>query len=316
MALIQNGLHKVQDGAGVLELRAEADRSIRVTRIRECGPCDAARYIEATIDRKSVAYFRCAYPDSTFHSASDIAMNEPLSQITPDGQIRHLAINIFDFMRDYGVPITYPVAEGQVFRIEVIAGSTVDVEYDLFDAGDVPKTEINGTESSEFLYIERGSNPAAMVAGITQYMIVDSITPAQFPDFPFEGVAGAKSTFEIYGIIGQPSMEFVATPAEGFTTARLQLIHDREILLDPDRVGLQFLGNALSDVVGTSFERINSVVGHNCNPLDRPLMFNPPLKFEPGSELNTIVTFRAPTAAACLTTNSIDVGYILKETKA
>jgi len=316
MTLIQNGLHKVQDGVGTLELRAEADTSLRVTRIRECGPCDATRYVELTIDRKSVGYFRCAYPDVDMHSASDIAMNEVLSQYVPGGQIRHLCINIFDWMREYGVPITYPVAEGQTFRVTIIAGTQIDVEYDLFEAGDVAATELNGTESNEFLYIERGSNPAAIVAGTTQYEIVDSITPATFPDFPFEGIAGAKSTFEIYGIIGQPSMERVVAPGLGWCTDRLQLIHDREIMLDPDRVGIQFLGNAAYAVVGRSNYRINSVVGHNANPLDRPLMFNPPLKFEPGAELNTIVTFTGAAAAACLEVNALDVGYILKETRA
>lgn len=313
MALRQNGLHKVQEGAGTLALTAEADRSIRVTRIRECGPCDANRYVELTINRKSVGYFRCSYPDNEGRSMSDIAMNDPIWELAAGDLTRQLAVNIFDWMKQYGQPITYPVAEGQTFRIDIIAGTVIDVEYDLYDAGDVVETEMNGTESNEFLYIERGSNAAALVAGIAQHMIVNSITPATFPDFPFQGVAGAKSTFEIYGIIGQPSMEFVA--ALSWCTDRLQLVHNREIFLDPDRIGLQFLGDAARAVPGFNVNRVNSVVGHNATPLDVPLMFNPPLRFEPGDELNTIVTFTAAVAGVPAALLALDVGYILKETK-
>jgi len=316
MSLIRNGLHKVQEGAGELALTAEAGTSLRVVRIRECGPKDPARYIEVTIERKSVGYFRCAYPDAASHSASDITMNQPNEPIITGVQGRRLAYNIFDWMTLYGQPITYPVAEGETFRIVIIAGTQIDVEYDLYEAGDVLATEMNGTKSKEFLYIERGSNPAAMAVGAVQYQIVNSITPPQFPDFPFEGIAGARSTFEMYGIIGQPSMEYAVAPLFSWCTDRLQLIHDREIMLDPDRVGLQFLGDVAAVVVGFNNHRINSVVGHNLNTLDRPLMFNPPLKFLPGSELNTHVTFTAPVAGIPVAVDAIDVGYILKETVA
>lgn len=314
MALIQNGLHKVQVGVGTLALRAEADTSLRVVRIRECGPCDVARYIELTINRKSVGHFRCAYPDANFFSASDIQMNQYLSAYDELAMWRRNAVNIFDWMTAYGVPFTYPVGEGETFRIDVIANQTVDVEYDLYDAADVLPTEINGIESNEFLYIERGTNAAAVLIGAVDTHLTQSITPAQFPDFPFGGVAGAKSTFEIYGIIGQPASVGDAVAQNG-TTERLQLIKDREILLDPDRNGLMFLGDVTSILAFFVNTRVCSVIGHHLNPNDRPLMFNPPLVFEPGSELNVIITFVAAVAATNIAAASFDVGFIMKETR-
>lgn len=305
MALKRQGMHKVQDGVGTLELHADAGESLRVTRIRANDLTCALEYIEPTIDRKTVGYFRITACDL----ASDILMNELVA--TP-----RCAVNIFDQLKARGRPLTFPVAEGQTFRIVGAADVIIDVEHDLFDSGDVAATEVNGTESPEFFYIERGSNAAEIAIGETEHRIINSITPGEFPDFPFEGVAGARSTFEVYGIIGQPVAVCDATPAFNGATERLRLVREREILMDPDREGLLFRGDATLAVAGTEYTRIDSVVGHNLNPLDLPLFFDEPLVFEPGSELAVFATFTAAIAATAIPINTLDVGFILKEIRA
>ena len=297
-------MHKVQDGAGTLALEAQAGQSLRVTRLRVNDPTAALNYVEPTIDRKTVGYFRA----SAAGAAADVLMNNVAA--TP-----RQAVNIFDQLKARDIPLTFPVAEGQVFRVPGLAAVIIDVEYDVFDAADVKADEMNGTDSDEFMYIERGTNAAVVAIGVAQYALDLSITPVEFPNFPFSGVVAAGRRVELHGIIGQPVAVCDATPAFNGATERLLLLQEREVIGDEDRAGLLFRGDGTVAVAGTYYTRIASVIGHNLDTNDLPLFFDPPLHFGAGEELNVIVTFGAVIAATAIPANTLDVGFILKEVR-
>ncbi|GAI94956.1 unnamed protein product, partial [marine sediment metagenome] len=150
------------------------------------------------------------------------------------------------------------------------------------------------------------------VAASGDYLMDESNSPAEFPDFPCGAVVPARHTIEILGLLGVP----IHNTLNAYSTF-VKLIKDREILFDEDRIGIPF--RAAFRAVGseeyrTEFSLIGSGVEcyttmSNAVKSD-PLMFDPPLRFVSGEELLVNVTF-AIVAPKTIAADTIDLAAIM-----
>ena len=148
-------------------------------------------------------------------------------------------------------------------------------------------------------------------------LIDTALTPSMFPDFPCAKVVPARHTIDLLGIFGSPFVD--ATSATNcFHTTFLKMIRDREVLFDQDRAGIPFDGEdqaADAIVYASNFSLIgpNTEILLNTNAITngQPLMFDPPLKFEAGQELNAYLSI-VKTGTHTYTDNVDDQGFILR----
>jgi len=283
------------------DLEAKTGESLRVKRI-ECIPSAADTYLTLSIDRVTVAFYRIKGKSGN-HLSSIVA--------------GYFKGNIMQFLNDCGINVTLPIAEGQVLTVQrANEAGNVMLIYDRFSAGDVKASDPNGTESKLYTFLQYakvGTTPVA--AG--DFAVDTSLTPAEFPDFPCGKTVPALHTIELLGIAGCP---FCNASAAGvyFASKFMKLIKDREVLFDPDRNGIPFDGEdatAPNPVYASVFSLIGSGAEVQIATTDvtkaDPLMFEPPLIFAAGQELNAYLTV-AKGGAAAWTNNYDDQAFILR----
>jgi len=102
-------------------------------------------------------------------------------RVTPTGHKTLLKL-----LWDLNIFKGYPVAEGQKFVIEGVGGTGALqlVEYEVWDAGDKTPDMENGSEATEYFFVNYG-RPRVTInyTGETRYEVPTS--PPEFPDFPF-----------------------------------------------------------------------------------------------------------------------------------
>jgi len=192
---------------------------------------------------------------------------------------------ILGLLRDIGAIAGYPVAEGETFMITGAkqAEAIQMVLYEIYDAGDQTSDMPNGSKATEYIFLNYGDSGAAI--NKTGDTIYDrSVSPAEFPDFPYGKDVPAKTEIDLIGILGS---DFAPKENDGTNyciTKYLKLIRERIVLFDEDRNGLLLyspfktaLGNV--DMVGEGV----SVIG-NYSSVDyrNPLIFPEPIVFRPG----------------------------------
>lgn len=205
--------------------------------------------------------------------------------------------NLMDKLVKRGLPFSYPIAEGQKLTCSVLDGiGTIQVLYDIYDAGDIRKDMPNGTQSKSFGFIQYLRESAVLDA--SGDMLLDtSITPAEYPDFPAGRVVPPKMTVKLHGIHASPVADF-ASSGNGFYTTYLKLIREREVLFDEDGLGIPFLGYA-SATGAADYKKVETIIGCGGEvgwptgdyKLDDPLWFDPPLEFASGEELLVYLTW-------------------------
>jgi len=281
-------------------LTAQAGESFRVKRI-ECVPSTNDTYLRVSVDQYLVAYYRIKGKSGnhlgTLHGA-------------------YLKGNIMEFLTSRGINVSIPVAEGQTISVSRYAETgNVMLVYDRYEAGDVKTTDPNGNLGKEYIFLQYASIGTTPTAS-GDAKLDTSLTPSEFPNFPCDAVVPANTTIELLGIAGAPFVDAEAGPA-GFATTYLKLLKDREILFDPDRLGIPFDAQnaaATADSYAANFSLIGpgteTLVNTNVITPGDPLMFTPPLVFPTGSELNaylTLVKTGAPTWGGLE-----DVAFILR----
>lgn len=202
-----------------------------------------------------------------------------------------------DWLMSKGINLAIPVAEGQQFTIDRGASDTGDVTvvYDMYDAGDILATLVNGTDSKEYHFIQYMTASAALESA-GDHLLDVSLSPGEFPDFPCGKVVPARTKIDILGIAGAPVSKGDA--GAGYTTSNyLKLVKDRETLFDEDRNGIPFFGT--DNTTGTAiYATLMSLIG-DCVSVGAdfadpgyglPLLFDPPLHFESGEELLVYMT--------------------------
>ncbi len=289
-------------GGGTLEARS--GESLRVRRI-EVVPSANDTYLTVTVDRVTVAFYRIKGKSGnhlgTLHGA-------------------YLRANIMEFLANAGINVSIPVPSGQTLGISRYAeAGNVIVVYDRYDAGDVKPTEPNGPESKEYTFLQYAKVGIAPTAS-GDAVVDTSLTPTEFPDFPCGKVVPADHVIEMLGIAGSPFVDGAAGPVS-FASTFIKLTKGREVLFDTDRLGIPFDGQnaaatALAYVGNFSLIGPGTEILVNTNiitPGD-PLLFDPPLVFPAGQELNVVLSV-IKTGAATWTDNVDDQTFILRVKK-
>lgn len=300
MLLQANMVKRITASAGG-DLEARSGESLRVRRI-ECIPSTTDSYITISVDRVTLAYYRVK--GKSGNHLSTILWS-------------HLKQNIMEFLTESGINVTIPIAEGQVLNVKRYAETgNVMLIYDRFSAGDIKAADPNGSESKIYTFLQYAKvSPAPTASG--DALIGVSLTPAEFPDFPCGKVVPPNHTIELLGIAGSPFVDGAAGPVS-FATSFMKLVKDREVLFDPDRNGIPFDGQAAA-ATALAYKANFSLIAPCTEILldssvitnGRPLMFDPPLRFEAGQELNAYLTV-VKTGAATWTDNVDDQLFILR----
>jgi len=283
-------------------LQADAGESFLIKTIYAGHTALATGYPVLRVDRKTVGCYRggaiginhLGSADDTYH-----------------------AQNLMKWLAEHGVNVSIPVAEGQTFTIER-SGNTGDVTvvYDIYGAGDITAAMPNGSDAKEFMFIQYMTTSAALAA-VGDHLLDVSLSPAEFPDFPCGRAVPPRHTIELLGLVGAPVSNGDA--ASGHTTSQyLKLIKDRETLFDEDRNGIPFIAG--ENLTSTAmYKTEHSLVG-DCGQvgadlsdpaLGVPLLFDPPLIFESGEELQVYLTC-SYAASGSIAVGEVRVGAILR----
>ncbi len=302
--LLQSNMIKRITASGGGDLEAKAGESLRVVGI-QCIPSTNDTYLTVRVDRVTTAYYRVKGK-----SGNHLGTN----------RVDYLKRNIMEFLARAGVNVTIPVAEGQTLNISRYTETgNVMVIYDRYSAGDVLASDANGSESNSITFLQYakiGTTPTAS----GDHKLDTAITPSEFPDFPCGKVVEARHTVEMLGVAGCPFANAEAGPAVWGTTF-MKFVKDREVLFDSDRNGIPFNAN-LTSATADSYGGVFSLIGPGTEILvdtniimpGDPLMFEPALRFEAGSELSvylSIVKTSTPTWDGIE-----DVAFILRDVRA
>lgn len=277
--LLQGNCVKRAYGGTSLSLEAKAGESFLV-KCLTCRPNSADEYLVLRVDRKTVGVYRV-------YGKGGNQLRGNSAEVYP--------MNLTDFLLKQGVNIAIPVAEGQTFSIDSINAATeIVVEFERYSAGDITAIMPNGSDSKEYTFLQyMTSSENLAVDG--DLLIDQSLSPAEFPDFPCGKVVPAKTTINMLGLVGNPkAYGFGGT---GIITTYVKLVKDREILFDPDRNGIPFRGQPSgghTDSYQTDFSLIGGCIDGKEDSqkadISFPLMFNPMLNFVSGEELLIYVT--------------------------
>lgn len=205
-----------------LKLEAKVGESLLVKGLY-FGALASGGFAEILIDRVSVGFFYIG----------DINANH-LEQF----QMATLLGNVFDRLVAKGLMEGYPVAEGQTFEVRPhTAGATVigNIVYEVHEAGDMAADMPNGSASTEFLFLNYGTNGSEIAIDATGTLGA-SRNPSEYPAFPFGDVVAAKHEVEILGFLLIDWKDALGNLNPNY--AFLKLIKDREILFDEDRQGI------------------------------------------------------------------------------
>lgn len=239
MALRQAGLIFRAEAAATLVITPRAGEAFRVRRIFASNPSAALQHVIVINDTARVGFFRIV-------GLGGSHLLNPRSQEVANN-VR--GCNLIDWMLKYNAFAGYPVVQGESLTLNLDTG-TADLFAiaDSYDAADVKSTELNGSKSQDVLYVNYGTNLAAITA--TGYNKVNSSrNPAEMVAFPFgnpgQGLvpSGRKAVIPVIG--GQAVARFVGAGATGQT----QYIRPRvgaspaQTIFDRNDVGIPFLGN-------------------------------------------------------------------------
>jgi len=276
MALKRSNEIKIVENASELSFKPDEGEAIRVKRIEVKG-ASAGDYASVYIGRAISGYFAVNF-NGFNHLAPDIA---GVSQK-----------NIFDVLAKKGIPLVYPVAEGESIKVELNnSADFIKIVYDVYDAADVKSDEPNGSKSKELTYIAYLTNADEWKTG-DYYTLDKMINPVEFPNFPVEPVP-SKAKMEVLGIMGVPLAvslgDGTATLGTSYTT-RFRIFYQRRVLFDPDRLGWLFKGDSSLTTTGTtkvySYDEVANEMPFVAEYNRRLKLLDPTLSFEAGEEAN------------------------------
>ena len=283
-----------------LVLTAGAGESFMVRDIRVSG-VDGA-YATFFIDTSTQGYFRT---DSE-------GLGNHLEYIRRSDRRK----TILGFLTDKGIFKGYPVQSGSKFTVKNTAPATMSIIYDVYDAGDIHNTMENGKDSKELTFIMYGQ-PAADVDTATDTQITKKNNPSEFCDFPFRGGVATKRKIDLYGVVYSSRGADDGSAITHFIhTNYLKLMKGRNVLFDSMRKGL--LAQGKNVLTNNTFRAENGydVGGEYTDMYQKdPLIFDQPIRFANGEELDTYWTTEVGTPAGTFLASELEIAYILKETQ-
>ena len=242
-----------------LEIAAKVGESLRIKQLL-VGALHSGGFCECLIDRLSVGFWYIG----------DIEANHleqcGVTDVLPNLFTRLQQLKIFD---------GYPIAEGETFEIKpAVQGATIigAIEYEIYDAEDMKADMPGGSKSKDYMFINYGTNTAAIVAGA--YGDLDkSRNPSEYPAFPFGDSVPAGHEIDIHGVLIKTWGGYVDHTAD--TMRFLKLIRDRKVLFNEDRRGI-YVTQGMGPLTWGSIRQTNCDIK----------LFPVPIKFGPGDELN------------------------------
>jgi len=178
---------------------------------------------------------------------------------------------------------------------------------------------VNGSAGKEYVFMQY-MNVGTGLTATGDALFEVSLSPAEFPDFPCGKVVPAGTKITMLGLAGYPWLD-PTNQSGGFYTNYIKLIREREVLFDEDRNGIPFK----CGVVQGMFTEYNSAfsligAGHIVDVTrnyahGEPLIFEPPLEFDSGVELNIYVNCTKFSSAGAWTSTVPDLAAILKVVK-
>lgn len=285
-------------------LEAPAGQSLLIKEIY-CRPSSNDTYLTLKVNRVTVGFWRVKSLSGGH-----------LSHIR-SGSIKN---NVMEFLAAKGINVSIPVAEGQVFTVSRYAeAGNVVLVFDRFDAGDIRADMPNGSAASEYVFMQymnigTGRNTSG------DALFDTALSPPEFPDFPCAKSVPANHRITMLGLVGCPWNDSGDVGTAVIYTTHIKLIREREVLFDENRNGIPFdcyWHIRQSYTYGAGFSLIGAGVaggGSGHGGSGKPLIFDPPLVFEAGVELNVsavVVAANSPT----WTDDLADLAAILKVEK-
>ena len=286
--LIQANKVKRITASGGGDLSAVAGRSLLVRAIY-CIASASDTYLTVRVDRVTVAIYR--------------VKGRAGNHLSPM-LVGYVTKNMMTFLESRGINVSIPIAEGQTLNVARYAQTgNVIIVYDEYDAGDIRADMPNGSAAKEYVFMQYMSTSKTPTA--SQDIILDtSLSPAEFPDFPAGKVVPANHEITLLGIAAHPFTTGAAGP-NAWGTSFVKLLKEREVLFDDDRNGIPFDGQdsgAVADAYMCNFSLIGAgtpvLLDSAVQVIGDPLLFDPPIVFGEGAELNIYLSGVMTTAAA------------------
>lgn len=193
------------------------------------------------------------------------------------------------FLGKKGIFKGFPVAEGETFTIDLItgAGDVKVVEYDIYDAGDMTNVMENGSKSESYIYVSYGDTGAVLQA-VAETVLGQSNNPAEYPDFPFGADVPSGKKIELLGVLASDVAPAANVAGTATYTDYLKFMRGRKCLFDEDHNGLLYYAPYADPPGAVNMIAEGYAVGGNYTQCDlkQPLMFDPPIVFSEGEELN------------------------------
>ena len=294
------------DSVDNLTLEPDTGKSILVKDILTCP--EAHRYLHVTIDKTLVGFFRIDDADLGSHLSNIIGVNTS-PKLPVDAPYRK---TILAQMMDAGIFKGYPIAEGQKLVLTHDDGGNISntvVVYEEYESGDITTEMQNGTEASEYVYINYGRfSTAPDDAG--SFLYDDQFTPVEFPEFPFGKTVPSGKQIEINALLA--SDRVIQGTSTGLSTTFYSFKQGRTTMFDEDLRGILAVGPLAGTDNNVRCEEGSCILGEGSHLYRRPVkFFDPPLVFDSGEELNVYCTFVAETAgAAAISLVQSEIGLI------
>lgn len=259
MALKEAFMVKTYSGSAIdaIELKAKIGESLL---IKELGLRSYTKeFGEALIDRLSVGWLAIGFLDNTEHIWHCV-------------ESTHMP-NLLTHLGNLGIFKGWPVAEGETFYLKHV-GEQVQwgrIVYEVHDAGDMTKEMPNGSKSTEFTFVNYGTNGSTGTQN-TYVPIDDSLNPVEYPAFPWGAPVPPKMEIDIHGFLFMDWTGGVDGTAANHTW--LKFAKGREVMFDEDRRGIY------------SSQGMSYLVWHSKQTATPFVPFPMPYTFYPGEELN------------------------------
>ncbi len=272
---------------------------------------DTCDYYVISIDRDTVGFFRGDSHKNRSHLYAPRECSGTYTMALESVRSKTL----LNLMIRQGWFKGFPVAEGQKFVISPYDPNdslgNVVIIYEKYEAGDIKKEDVNGSEAKEYVYVAYG-RISETVKESGEYVYDVIVNPEEFSDFPFERECPAKTEVEVLGITG---WEIVSvTDASNYTyTKYLKVFKGRKMLFDSEKKGLPLYGKYKSGFSGQVGGKGLSVMGQYTRIDSRlPLIFDTPITFTSGEELRFILEVGSVGSGGVITSDISEIGVILR----
>ena len=222
---------------------------------------------------------------------------------------------ILSYLWKKGIFKGYPVAEGEMFTIELCTGATAVkmVEYEIYDAGDITNVMENGSKANSLMYINYGDTGAVLQA-VAETVLGETNNPTEYPNFPYGAIVSAGQKIELIGILASDVAPAANVTGTATYTDYLKFMKGREVLFDEDHNGLLYYALFLDPPGAVNMIGEGYAVGGNYTQCDlkQPHMFEPPLVFNQGEELAVSWHVIFEGAGSPITEELQEIGLVLR----